>query len=144
MAYYDALIAKWGTLTPGTTAAKLAEINALTVPGPAAPLIVPTYRIYNVCDTAELAALLAAQQQRLRDILSMGTVDASAGTNARAALASIFAGAGGATTRANLLALANSIESTTIPWWQATIAQGGGELSSPVGPNDLVAAGGLT
>jgi hypothetical protein len=33
MAYYDALIAKWATLT-GTTGDKLAALNALTVPGP--------------------------------------------------------------------------------------------------------------
>lgn len=144
MAYYDALIAKWATLTPGTTVDKLAQINALTVPGPNAQLILPTYRIYNVMDAAELSALTAAAQQRVRDILSMGTVDASTGTNVRAALASIFAGAGGATTRANLLALAASIENTTIPWWQATVAQGGGGLTSPVGPNDLAAAGGLS
>ena len=31
MAYYTALIAKWATLTPGTTAAKLTQVNALTV-----------------------------------------------------------------------------------------------------------------
>jgi hypothetical protein len=30
MAYYDALIAKWATLTPATTAAKLAQLNAST------------------------------------------------------------------------------------------------------------------
>lgn len=144
MAYYTALISQWALLTPGTTAAKLAQINALTVAGPAAPLIVPTYRIYNVMDAAELAALTAAAQQRVRDILSMGTVDASLGTNVRAALASIFAGAGGATTRGNLLTLANSIENTTIPWWQATVAQGGGGLSSIVTNSDLIAAGNLT
>ncbi len=28
MAYYDQLITKWATLTPGTTEAKLAEINS--------------------------------------------------------------------------------------------------------------------
>lgn len=33
MAYYDALVAKWATLS-GTTAQKLAAINALTVAGP--------------------------------------------------------------------------------------------------------------
>jgi hypothetical protein len=142
MAYYDALIAKWATLTPGTTAAKLAQINAITVAGPTAALIVPTYRIFNVLDTTEFGALSAANQQRVRDILSMGTVDASTGTNARALLLSIF-GAGTAT-RAALVALANSIENTTIPWWQATVAQGGGGLSSIVTAGDLAAAGNLS
>jgi hypothetical protein len=33
MAYYDALIAKWATLS-GTTAQKLASVNTLTVAGP--------------------------------------------------------------------------------------------------------------
>lgn len=141
MAYYDALIAKWATLT-GSTASKLSQINALTVAGPAAPLIVPTYRIFNVLDATEFGALSAANQQRVRDILSMGTVDASTGTNARALLLSVFGA--GTTTRANLVALAASIETTTIPWWQATVAQGGGGLSSPVSNNDLVAAGGLS
>jgi hypothetical protein len=34
MTYYDALVAKWATLAPGTTAQKLAAVNALTVAGP--------------------------------------------------------------------------------------------------------------
>jgi hypothetical protein len=34
MAYYDAFVTKWATLAPGTTAAKLAALNALTVAGP--------------------------------------------------------------------------------------------------------------
>jgi hypothetical protein len=34
MAYYTALVAKWATLAPDTTANKLAAINALTVAGP--------------------------------------------------------------------------------------------------------------
>lgn len=141
MAYYDALITKWGTLS-GNTAAKLAAINALTVAGPSAPLLVPTYKIYNVLDPTEFGALSAANQQRVRDILSMGTVDASTGTNARTFMLSIFGA--GTTTRAALVALAGAIESTTILWWQATVAQGGGGLTSPVSAADLAAAGGLS
>lgn len=141
MAYYDALVSKWATLSPGTTAQKLAAINAITVAGPVAPLLIPTYRIFNVIDPTEFGALLATNQQRIRDILSMGTVDASTGTNARALMLSVFGA--GTTTRANLVALAASIEATTLPWWQATVVQGGGGLSSPVNSADLAAAGGL-
>lgn len=144
MAYYDALIAKWATLTPGTTQQKLDQINAITVAGPTAPLVVPTYRIFNVIDPTEFGALSAALQQRVRDILGLGTVDASTGTNARTLMLSTFTSGGSPTTRAALIALANSIENTTLPWWQATVAQGGGGLTSPVNANDLVAAGGLT
>lgn len=146
MAYYDALIAKWATLAPGTTAQKLAAINAITVAGPAAPLLIPTYRLFNAIDPTEFGALSAALQQRVRDILSMGTVDASTGTNARALLQSIFqAGAGNQpVTRAAIIALANSIENTTVLWWQATVVQGGGGLTSPVGLQDLALAGGLS
>lgn len=139
MAYYDALIAKWATLGAGTTAQKLAQLAAVTVAGPAAPLLIPTYRLFNAIDPTEFAALSAANQQRIRDILGMGTVDASTGTNARALLLSVFAA--GSATRTAIVALANSIESTTLPWWQATVAQGGGGLSSPVSAEDARAAG---
>src|SRR5690348_13396070 len=89
MAYYDALIAKWATLT-GTTAAKLAAINVLTVTGPAKPMIIPTYQIYNEIVGSEFVALSAANQQLIRDILGMGTVDVSPGTQIRARIVAIF------------------------------------------------------
>lgn len=142
MAYYDALVAKWATLS-GTTEEKLAAINVLTVQGVVAPLLVPTYRIFNALDPTEFGALSPTNQQRVRDILSMGTVDASVGTNARNLLLSIFVA--GSATRAALVALASSIERPTVmPWWQVPVAQGGGGLASPVNSHDLAAAGGLT
>lgn len=141
MAYYDALVSKWATLT-GNTASKLTQINALMIPGPAVPTLVPTYRIYNCLDPAEFVALTAAQQQRLRDILGMGMVDVSTGTNVRAVILAIF-GAGTAT-RTALTAMVAEYESPQILWWSATVAQGGGGLSSPVNSADLAAAGGLT
>lgn len=140
MAYYDALIAKWGTLS-GTTAAKLTGINALTIAGQTQPMIVSTYRIYNAIVPSEFVALSAADQQLIRDILSMGTVDASAGTNVRTVLVTKFPN--GTATLIAFTALAATF-ATTIPWWQATVAQGGGGLSSTVSNNDLVAAGGLS
>lgn len=147
MAYYDALITKWATLTPGTTAAKLAQLNSITVnvAGAAIPMIIPTYKIYNVIDPTEFSALTAGNQQLVRDILSMGTVDGSPGTSIRARMVAIFSNASGPT-RLALAAIAATYDSPVIvtPWWQATVAQGGGELRGPVALSDLAAAGGLT
>lgn len=142
MAYYTALVAQWALLTPGTTAAKLAQINALTVAGPAVPMVVPTYRIYNLIVPAEFVALTAANQQLIRDILGMGTVDTSPGTSARARIVAVFPN--GTATFTALSGLAATFDSPQIPWWSATVAQGGGALNSPVGPGDLAAAGGLS
>ena len=142
MAYYDALISKWATLAPGTTAAKLTAINALTVSGTAVPMILPTYRIYNLIDATEFGALSAGNQTLVRDILGMGTVDASPGTAIRARITALF-GAGTAT-RTALTALAATFDSPPVPWWQATVAQGGGGLTQPVYLSDPLAAGGLS
>jgi hypothetical protein len=103
MAYYDALIAAWNSatqppsgvtgnpLTAGmTTQQKVATINQWKMSGTAMPMIVPTYQIYNLIDLTEFNALPAASQQSVRDILSMGTVDASPGTKARARFIQIF------------------------------------------------------
>lgn len=142
MAYYDALIAKWATLTPGTTAEKLAQINALTVTGAAIPMIVKTHEIYNLIVASEFAALTAAQQTLVRDILNMGEVDASAGTRVRAMIIARFPN--GTATFAALSALAQQYDAPQIPWWQGTVAQGGGGLTQPVYLSDLEAAGGLS
>jgi hypothetical protein len=139
MAYYDALIAKWATLN-GTTAQKLAAVNALTVASPQKALLTPS-AILNAIVPSDLAALTSAQVAMLTLILQGATVDASAGTTIRAAAQNIFSGK--ATTLANLGALVAPYDNATIPWWQATVAQGGGGLNSSVSNNDLVAAGGL-
>lgn len=143
MAYYTALTSKWGTLAPDTTANKLAAINALTVSGAAIPMVIATYKIYNLIDPTEFAALTAANQQLVRDILGMGTVDGSPGTSVRARMVAVFSNASGAT-RLALAALAATYDAPLIPWATATIAQGGGGLTGPVGSNDLIAAGNLT
>lgn len=142
MAYYDALVAKWATLTPGTTGAKLAQINAATINGSILPMIVPTYKIYNLIVPSEFVALTATNQQLVRDILGMGTVDTSSGTAARARIVAVFPN--GTATFTALSALAATFDSPQIPWWSASVAQGGGGLGSPVSSQDLVAAGGLT
>lgn len=140
MAYYDALITKWATLS-GTTASKLAQINAITVTGAAIPMIVSSYVIYNLLDATEFTALSAANQALVRDLIGMGTVDGSAGKPARARLVAIYPSG---TTRTALNALAATYDSPAIPWATATIAQGGGGLVSMVAPSDLVQAGNLT
>lgn len=142
MAYYDALIAKWPTLAPGTTQQKLDALNAETVAGPATPMVIETYRIYNVIDASEFTALSAANQQLVRDILSMGTVDASVGTAVRTRMLALF-GAGTAT-RTALAALAATFETKTISWAKANgypdAQKGGGGITL----TDLANAGGLT
>lgn len=143
MAYYDALIAKWATLTPGTTAAKLAQINALTVTGAAIPLIVDAYEIYECIDPTEFAALTAANQVIMRDIIGMGKVDGSPGTKTRARIVELFTNASGPT-RLALAALAGKYDTPQIPWATAPVALNGGGLGAMVAPSDLVQAGNLT
>lgn len=135
-AYYAPLVAKWATLPADTTANKLAGLNAQTVPGVVTPTIVETYKIYNVINPTEFSALTNANQQLVRDILSLGRVDASPGTSVRTRLLAIFAA--GSATRTALAALAAPFESPTIPWWQSAGYPG------PLTQNDLDAAGGLT
>jgi hypothetical protein len=141
MAYYDALVVKWATLT-GTTDQKLTSINALTVAkGSANPAILTPSQIINACVPADIASLTSAQVTLFTLLLQGGTVDASVGTTVRAGIIAIFTGK--TTTMNQLGALVAPFDSPTIPWWQATVTQGGGGLSGPIGPNDLIGAGGL-
>ena len=137
MAYYDALIAKWNTLS-GTTQSKLTQINALTVANPQKAILTPS-AIINACVAADIASLTASQVALFALLIAGSSVDASTGTTIRAGVQAIFAGK--TTTLANLGALVAPFDNATIPWWQATVAQGGGGLSSPVGTGDLSAAG---
>jgi len=141
MAYYDALIAKWATLT-GTTAQKLSAINALTVMV-SAPAHLNVSDIINAITPTDFASLSSLQLQQMQFLLqSSGNVNASPSTTIRAVFQTIFAGK--TTTLNNLAALVAPYDSATLPWWQASVAQGGGGLSSPVNGNDLVNAGNLT
>lgn len=140
MAYYDALIAKWATLTPGTTAAKLAQVNAITISTAAVPAIIPVNKIVNAIVAADLLALTTNQLLTLQIILFGNiSVDGSPGTTVRTVFQSLFAGK--TTTLANLGALVAPYDNGTMPWWQATVAQGGGGLVAPVQPSDLEQAG---
>lgn len=139
MAYYDALIAKWATAPAGSTDSKLTWVNAQTVTGAAIAMIVPTYKIYNLIVRSEFNALDAAGQQSVRDIIGMGTVDTSPGTQLRNQIVTLFPN--GTATLAALSGLAAPYDTPPIPWPTATIAQGGGGLVAMVKPSDLTQAG---
>lgn len=144
MAYYDALVSKWATLTPGTTAQKLAQINTLTLTGSVpTSFYVTGSQILNCINWTEFAALTDAQQKNLLLLCAVpGSLLGGSGNTTFIVDGMILAyfNVAGATVAA-LTALAKG---TVTPWWQATVVQGGGGLSSPVGLSDLVAAGGLT
>lgn len=151
MAYYDALIAKWATLT-GATAEKLAAINALTVAGPTVTVSRGDIRQHfdNMVDAngapvwedieahkGDTSALGVACRAALRLRDAPGDyppVDVNA-VMFQQQLAALVTG--------TVLTQAQSdsttaLGATQIPWWQSA------GYSSPINGNDLVAAGGLT
>jgi hypothetical protein len=142
MAYYDALITKWATLTPGTTAAKLAQINAITVAGSIPTTIYSSGAdILNCIDWTEFNALIDTRQRNLLAMLAIpGGLLGGSGQLSHMVpgmIVAYFPPAGATITALTAMAKA-------LPWWQATVAQGGGGLISPVAPSDLVQAGGLS
>jgi hypothetical protein len=135
MTYYDALVAEWATLT-GTTAQKLAAINALTITG-ATPTTAYTTgnAIFNCLVWSEFNALSATQQTLLMQICAIqGPI---LGGSASPFLAPFFGAIASKApqTIAALVALAQAIVQ---PWWQAN------GYTSPISAGDLAAAGGLT
>lgn len=140
--YYDALIAKWATLNPGTTAAKLAQINAMTVAAPAQKALLTPSSILNAIVFADLSAFTQLQVMQLTLLLQGDLVDASPGTSIRLGIQALFAGK--TQTLNQLGALVAAYDNPTMPWWQATVANGGGGLNGPVAASDLAQAGGLT
>ena len=135
MAYYTALINEWPNLTPGTTAQKLAQINAMTVTGSVPTTIYVTAdQIFNCINWTEFAALTAQQQSNLLAMLhTPGQLLGGSANTSRlldGMLLAYFNVAG--PTIANLTALA---QATVTPWWQANGYPG------PFNNNDLIAAG---
>jgi uncharacterized protein (DUF697 family) len=116
LAYYDALIAKWATLTPGTTQQKLAQLNATTVASPQKAILAPS-AILNAVVFADLASLTALQVSQLTLLLQGSQVDASAGTSIRTGIQALFSGK--TTTLANLAALVAPYDNATISWGTA-------------------------
>jgi hypothetical protein len=137
MAYYDALIAKWATLTPGTTAQKLAQINAITVTGQIpTSLYVTGDQILNCINFTEFNSLTPSLQTNI--LLLCATPGQLLGGSANTAhlvagmILAAFPVAG--PTVAALTALAKA---TVTPWWQAN------GYTSPITDADLSGAGGL-
>lgn len=145
MAYYDALVTKWATLSSGlTTAQKLTAINSATVTGS-----VPTSfytsgdQLLNCISWPEFTVLGSSQQSNLLSLChTPGQILGGSGNLSHMAPGMIVAyfPSSGATI-ASLVALAQAV---VTPWWQASVANGGGGLASPVNNNDLLQAGGLT
>lgn len=156
MAYYDALIAAWNSVTQPpagvtgtgltglTTANKLIAINGWTVTGSVPTSFFTTgAALLNCLDKTELQALTAAQRL---EILTMCAVpgqiaggSANASRGAPGLILAYFNVAGA--TIANLTALAKAV---TQPWASANgypLAQNGGGGITAV---DLANAGGLT
>jgi hypothetical protein len=138
MAYYDALITKWATLAPGTTAEKLAQINAITVSGTIpATIFVNGNQILNCINWPEFNALTAAQQSNI--LLMCSTQGQLLGGSANLShivpgmIVAYFPGGGSTITALSALSAA-----TVQPWWQAN------GYSSRISNSDLAAAGGLT
>ena len=168
MAYYDALIVRWATLT-GTTDQKLAAVNALTVAGPNVDV-----QIQNVVGTLMLSGAylrLAAFAQTaptgvtvhdtalgasmlLMSLLTSPNAPPFNMSNATnyAAISgmlgalltqeTVTAGSTGITQGVHDALLA--LSATTISWWQAPVASNGGGLTSPITAPDLILAGSLT
>lgn len=146
MPYYDALIAKWATLK-GTTDEKLTQINALAVPGPdrAVPIdeitalwwrqgVWPIIKVSASTSAGAAAALAINSDTRMQTIdMNIPIVGQMLGEMvSKSVITQAQAD--------DVIALKN----TTLPWWQGTVAQGGGELRASVALSDLAAAGGLS
>lgn len=136
MAYYTALIAFWALQT-GTTAAKLATVNAATVTGSVPTVFsVSSSDIYSALDAGEWVGMQsdAVKSQLIRDILNLtNSIPVGAGTMANLILFYVFG-----SSPATLLNLGKLAVAQVQPWWQAN------GYSSPFSNNDLIAAGGLT
>lgn len=136
---YLPLITLWATLT-GTQDQKLTIVNAKVVTGVIpASFYVTGADVANAINWSEFAALTTTRA----DILSMcaipGPLLGGSANTAHLVAGMIIANfTGGSQTIAGLVALSKA---ATTPWWQASVADGGGGLSSQVGPNDLAAAG---
>lgn len=143
MAYYDALVTKWATLSPGTTQQKLDALNALTVTGQIPTSFFTTGdKILNCLDWTEFATLTAAQQTILIQALCVpGQLKGGAGSFIGGMFVAFYASKLAGPTIAALTALAQGI---VTPLWQVSVAQGGLGLKGPVTANDLTAAGGLS
>jgi hypothetical protein len=152
MAYYDAFISKWNTLS-GTTAQKLAEINALTVPGPnqdvpASQVIgylalngkLSGLQAYAASAPNTTAGVAARELVALFAMPTFSTFEMSNPTiydGVEGFLTALAGDPNSGITSSDVTALL-AMAATTEPWWQAN------GYTSAFNENDLEAAGGLT
>lgn len=152
MAYYDALIAAWnnptqpppgvtgtGLLPADTTDQKITKVNAWTVTGQIpASFLVTADQLANCVNYTEFKALTAGQQTNLLNLLNISgsLMGGSANTSLLVVGMIIDYFPPASVTISNLTKLAKA---AVMPWWQATVAQGGGGLMSPVGRPDCAA-----
>lgn len=119
MAYYDALIAHWPSVSGANTEAKLAALNAETVTG-AVPTVfsVTATDLYNAFDAGEWNTLAIANDPlvaRIKEVLALpGPIPVGAGTIANLYLFNCFA-----SSPATLLKLAALAVAQVQPWWKA-------------------------
>lgn len=137
MAYYDALKTQWALLS-GTTAQKLAAINAMTVAGSIpASMYFTGSQLTNCINWAEFAVLTAQQQQNLLLLCANGGQLLGGSNNVSflpvGMILAYFSHAG-----PTVIALTALAQATVTPWWQAN------GYSAAFNSNDLVAAGNLT
>lgn len=141
---WNALIAKWATLSPDTTVNKLAAINAITVTG-----VIPTSisvtgdQVLNCINFPEFNAVSTTAQANLLSLCHVpGQLLGGSSNTTHMLVGMLLANfTVGSVTIANLTALA---QASVQPWWAVSVANGGGGLTSPVSMPDLISAGGLT
>lgn len=156
MSYYDALAAKWATLS-GSADEKLSAINALTIAGGAKNVpvgeVVGYLALHGLLPGIEAFASTPPQGADTQIvgaakalITLIATPSISVFQTSDPAQYAIIETLLGGLASAGLLAASDSqallsLAATSLPWWQATVVQGGGGLTSPVGVGDLSAAG---
>lgn len=117
MAYYDALIAHWPSVTGANTAAKLANLNAEIVTG-SIPATFPVTgaQMLNCLDFTEFNSLTAAKQDAILQICQQSTMTGGANTFVGKLFANYYATMLAGPTIAAFTALAQAIAQ---PWWRA-------------------------
>jgi len=160
-ANYAALIAKWATLPAATTGAEvtanLATINALTVAGPSIDVPMSAvvgylalsmkWQALKAYAAAAPSGSIAEAVTAASELIELAGILPTFATSEPTVLAQLTALLTVLTSDANsgvvaadqtaLLALA----ATTVPWWEASVEQGGGGLTSAVNIHDLIMAG---
>jgi hypothetical protein len=127
MAYYDALIAAWNSVTQpptgvtgsglsagDTTQQKCAKINAWTMVSSAQRMTIAAYDLYNLILPSEFDALSPTNSQIVRDMLGMVQVDCSPGSNTRVRLNTLFPA--GTQTHTNFLNFAKNFDTPVQDW----------------------------